>query len=216
MRSKEGSSDYRYFPEPDIPPVIISNEDIDSYKKIVPEIPSIKKSRFVGTYGMLEDDARILTSDPMIASYFEEVVGICGDAKMAVSFINTVLMRFLKDELIHISEQKVSAQMMGELLKMVISGKISNNVAKGDVFEEMYRTGKSPSLIVKEKGLEQVSDLSAIEKVCGKIISENSSIVADINAGKTKAIASLIGLVMKETKGKADPKLVDEMIRKML
>lgn len=216
MRSKEGSSDYRYFPEPDIPPVLVSDEDIAEYKKQVPELPSSKKARFIDQYAMLEDDARILTSDASIADYFEEVAKICGDAKLAVSFVNTVLMKFLREELISVGEQKVTAEMMGELLKLVVSGKVSNNAAKGEIFEEMYQTGKSPSVVLKEKGLEQVSDVSVIEDVCKKIVDDNPSIIADIKGGKTKAIASLIGLVMKETKGKAMPKLVDELIRKML
>jgi len=216
MRSKEGSSDYRYFPEPDIPPIIITDKQIAEYKKQIPELPVAKKERFVRDYGVGDDDARILTEDVALADYFEKVVKICGDAKLACSFVNTVLMKFLREELIGVGEQKVTADMMGRLLKLVVSGKISNNVAKGEIFEEMYKTGKDPEEIVKKKGLEQVSDVGAIEAACKKVIDGNSSIVADIKGGKTKAIAALIGLVMKETKGKANPVVVDEMIRKML
>lgn len=216
MRSKEGSSDYRYFPEPDIPPIIITDKQITEYKKQIPELPGAKKERFVRDYGVGEDDARILTEDVALADYFEKVVGICGDAKLACSFVNTVLMKFLREELIGVNEQKVTADKMGKLLKLVVSGKISNNAAKGEVFEEMYKTGKDPEEIVKKKGLEQVSDTGAIKAACKKVIEGNSSIIADIKGGKTKAIAALIGLVMKETKGKANPVVVDEMIRKML
>lgn len=216
MRSKEGSSDYRYFPEPDIPPIIITDKQIEEFKKDLPELPAKKKARFMKDYGLNEDDARVLTLDSLTADYFEKVVKICGDSKLAASFVLTILMKYLNEELITVSDQKVTAEMMGKLLKMVADGKISNNVAKGEVFEEMYKTGKDPSEIVKKKGLEQVSDTGEIEKACKKVVEANSEIVADIKGGKDKAIGSLIGLVMKEMKGKANPKIVDGMIRKML
>jgi aspartyl-tRNA(Asn)/glutamyl-tRNA(Gln) amidotransferase subunit B len=216
MRSKEGSSDYRYFPEPDIPPIIITDKQIAEYKKQIPELPNAKKERFVKEYVVGEDDARILTQDVDLANYFERVVDFCGDAKLACSFVNTVLMKFLKEELISVREQKVTAEMMGKLLKMIVDKKISNNAAKGEVFEEMYKTGEDPEKIVKKKGLQQVSDSGEIKSVCKKVVDANPSIVADVKGGKTKAIAALIGLVMKETKGKANPSMVDETIRKML
>ncbi len=216
MRSKEGSSDYRYFPEPDIPPIIITEEEIERYKAGLPELPSVKKARFMASYGLNDDDSRVLTLDSELADYYEKVVEICGDSRLSASFVLTVLMKYLKEELIGVDEQKVTAEMMGELLKMVISGAISNNVAKGEIFEEMYLSGRAAAEIVKEKGLEQVSDVSAIEEVCRRVVDANPGIVADIKGGKDRAIGSLIGLVMKEMKGKANPKLVDEMVRKML
>lgn len=216
MRSKEGSSDYRYFPEPDIPPIIITEEEIERYKAGLPELPSVKKARFMASYGLNDDDSRVLTLDSELADYYEKVVEICGDAKLSASFVLTVLMKYLKEELIGVGEQKVTAEMMGHLLKMVVDSAISNNVAKGEVFDEMYASGRSAAEIVKEKGLEQVSDTDAIEAACKKVIDENPGIVADIKGGKDRAIGSLIGLVMKEMKGKANPKMVDEMVRKML
>ena len=216
MRSKEGSSDYRYFPEPDIPPIIITDKEIADYKASLPELPSVKRARFETTYSLNDEDARVLTLDQDLSDYYEEVVEICGDAKLSASFVLTILMKHLKEELIGVREQKVTSEMMGALLKMVVSGKISNNVAKGEIFEEMYVAGKSPEELVKEKGLEQVSDAGAIEEVCKRVVDANPSIVADIKGGKDRAIGSLIGLVMKEMKGKANPKIVDKMVRKML
>jgi len=216
MRSKEGSSDYRYFPEPDIPPILVTDEQINEYKKLVPELPIVKVKRFFSQYELKEDDVRILTIDRELADYYEKVVEICGDARLVASFVLTILMKHLREELIGVGEQKVTAEMMGALLKMVVSGAISNNVAKGEIFEEMYVSGRDASEIVKEKGLEQVSDAGAIEVVCKKVVEGNPAIVADIKAGKDKAIGSLIGLVMKEMKGKANPKIVDEMVRKMV
>lgn len=216
MRSKEDSSDYRYFPEPDIPPVILTKAEIAKLKAEIPELPVVREARFVKEYGLAADDARVLTVDRELADYYEEVTLVCGDARLAASFVLSILMKHLREELITVGEQKVTSSMMGDLLKMIVSGEISNNAAKGEVFEEMYVSGQAASKIVKEKGLAQVSDEGAIEKACHKVIDENLSIVTDIKAGKGKAIGALIGLVMKEMKGKANPKVVDEMMRKML
>jgi aspartyl-tRNA(Asn)/glutamyl-tRNA(Gln) amidotransferase subunit B len=216
MREKEDSSDYRYFPEPDIPPVIISKKEIERLKAELPELPTDKAKRFGKEYGLNNDDVRILTADKALADYYEEVVKVCGDAKLAVSFVLTILMKHLKEELISVSDQKVTAQMMGNLLKMVIDSVVSNNAAKGEVFEEMYKSGKDPAKIVKAKGLEQISDTVEIEKVCKKVVDANPDTVEDFKKGKDRAIGSLIGQVMKEMKGKANPKVVDELVRKML
>jgi len=179
-------------------------------------MPATKRERFSSQYKLSEDDIAVLVSDLSLADYFEKVVSICGDAKLSSSFVLTILMKYLKEELISVDEQKVTAEMMGALLKMVSDGKISNNVAKGEIFEEMYKTGKDPALIVKKKGLEQISDTGAIEEACKKIVDTNPGIVADIKAGKDRAVGALIGLVMKEMKGKANPKLVDGIVRKMI
>ncbi|MBD3330940.1 Asp-tRNA(Asn)/Glu-tRNA(Gln) amidotransferase subunit GatB, partial [Candidatus Peregrinibacteria bacterium] len=144
MREKEESDDYRYFPEPDIPPIVITDKEISKYESELPELPHVKKERYIKEYDLKEDDARILTSDPGLANYFEEVISICNEPQIAVSFINTVLMKHLKEELITIDEQKVNSKMMGELIILVKDGTISNNVAKTEVFEEMYESGKSP------------------------------------------------------------------------
>lgn len=216
MREKEGSSDYRYFPEPDIPPVVFTGAQIKELRKCVPELPEVRRVRFVTEYKIIEDDARILTSDRGLADYYEEVCEICGDPKLACSFITTVLFKHLKEEMIFVGEQKVTSKMMGDLLRMIVSGQISNNAAKGEVFEGMYESGRGAGDIVKEKGLVQVSDEGAIKTACEKVVTSNPGIVADIKGGKDKAIGALIGLVMKEMKGKANPKVVDKIIRKVL
>ncbi len=216
MRKKEESDDYRYFPEPDLPPLYSDKKVVEDLRAEIPEMPGVKRKRYIEEFKLIEDDARILSGDIKIAKYFEKVVEDTGDPKKAVSFINTVLMRHLKEELIGINKQKVTAEMMAELIKLVNDGDISNNLAKGEVFEEMYKTGKSPKEIVKEKGLKQVSDTGAIEKVCKKVIDANPGPVEDYKNGKEKAIGFLIGMVMKEMKGQANPKMVDEVMRKML
>ncbi len=216
MREKEESDDYRYFPEPDIPPLKIDKKMVAKFKAELPELPNVKRKRYVDELGLLDDDARILSDDLRLAQYFEEVVNKCNDAKKAVSFINTILMKHLKEELISVDQQKVTAVMMAELINLVNKGEISNNVAKIEVFDEMYETGKSPSQIVQDKGLKQVSDSGAIEAACRKVIAANPGPVADIKAGKDKAIGFMVGMVMKEMQGQANPQMVNEIIRKLI
>ncbi|MBT3865168.1 Asp-tRNA(Asn)/Glu-tRNA(Gln) amidotransferase subunit GatB [Candidatus Peregrinibacteria bacterium] len=216
MRSKEGSSDYRYFPEPDIPPVVLTKKEIEKLRSEIPELPAVRRERFVSEYKLSDGDARLLTVDRALADYYEKVVRICGDARLANSFVTTILMKHLKEELIDVGEQKVTAEMMGELLKLVVSGEISNNVAKGEVFEEMYESGKSAGEIVKKKGLKQISDTSELEAVCKKAIEANPQAVEDFKNGKDRAIGSIVGMVMKETKGQANPAKASEIVRKML
>ncbi len=216
MRDKEESDDYRYFPEPDIPPLVIDEKMVEKFKKEIPELPNVKKKRYIEDIGLNEDDARILSEDLKLAMYFEEVVNLCGDSKKAVSFINTVLMRRLNEELIQVDQQKITPSMMAELIKLVNDGTVSNNAAKGEVFEEMYSSGKSPSVIVEEKGLKQVSDTSAIEEACKKVIEANPGPVEDVKAGKEKAIGFLVGMVMKEMKGQGNPQIVNEIMKKLL
>ncbi|MDD3861932.1 MAG: Asp-tRNA(Asn)/Glu-tRNA(Gln) amidotransferase subunit GatB [Candidatus Gracilibacteria bacterium] len=216
MRDKEDSDDYRYFPEPDLPPLYFDRGLIDKYKKELPELPQVKKQRYIEEMNLAEDDARILAQDLKMAQYFEKVVAGCGDIKKAVSFINTVLMKHLREELISVEEQKVTPEMMIELIKLVNDGVISNSLAKSEVFEEMYSAGKFPKNIVEEKGFKQVSDASAIELACKKIVEENPQSIIDIKAGKDKAIGFLVGQVMKEMKGQGNPQVVNEVLKKVL
>ncbi len=216
MREKEESDDYRYFPEPDIPPLHIDAAMVEKFRAELPEMPDVKKKRYLSEFGLIEDDARILSEDPKLAAYFEEVVEKSGDAKKAVSFINTILMKYLKEELIGVDEQKVTAEMMAELIKLVNDGEISYNAAKGEVFEEMYASGRSPKEIVEMKGLKQVTDTSAIEEICKRVIAANPGPVEDLKNGKEKAIGFLVGMVMKESKGQAAPQMVNEILRKLI
>ncbi|PIR54805.1 Asp-tRNA(Asn)/Glu-tRNA(Gln) amidotransferase GatCAB subunit B [Candidatus Peregrinibacteria bacterium CG10_big_fil_rev_8_21_14_0_10_36_19] len=216
MREKEESDDYRYFPEPDIPTLHIGREMVDQYRSEVPEMPVVKRHRYVNELGLSEDDARIISEDPKLAVYFEEVVEKTDDAKRAVSFINTILMAKLNEDILGINNQKVTADLMAELVNLVKSGEISNNTAKGEVFDEMYATGKSPKVIVEEKGLKQVSDAGAIEAVCKSVVDGNPGPVADVKGGNEKAIGFLVGQVMKEMKGQGNPSLINETLRKLI
>ena len=216
MRDKEESDDYRYFPEPDIPPLYMSSEMLEKFRNEIPELPSVKQKKYVDEFGLSPQDAKILAEDSKVAEYFEKVVELSKDAKKAVSFITTVLMKHLNEDYATIDNQKVNAEMLAELIELINSGEISNNTAKGEVFEEMYASGKSPKLIVDEKGLKQVSDTSAIESICKQVIEANPGPVADIKAGQEKAIGFLVGMVMKESKGQANPQMVNDIIKKLL
>ncbi len=214
QRSKEEAHDYRYFPEPDLPPMTITAEEIENIKSSIGELPLVKKTRFIKDMDLKEDDARLLSETPELAKYFEEVAAKSKDPKSANSFITTVLIGKLEGK--PISESPITTDNLANLIKLINKNEISNNMAKTEVFDEMFATGKPPSEIVEEKGLKQVSDTGEIEKICKKIIEENPSVIADIKAGTNKAEGFLVGQVMKASKGKANPKIAAEIIKKLL
>lgn len=216
LRDKEGSDDYRYFPEPDLPPLIVKKEELEAIRSTVPEMPAQKRKRYEKEMSLLPDDARILTSDLYTARYFETIVSMVDDPKKAVSFMNTILLKRLKEEQISLEESPVDAENLGKLIQLVEKGEISNNQAKGEVFDAMYEEGKTAEEVVKEKGLKVVSDLGAIEVACKKVVDENPGPVEDLKNGKDKAFGFLVGMVMKETKGQANPKLVNEILKKLI
>lgn len=216
LRDKEGSDDYRYFPEPDLPPLITSKEKLKELQKLVPELPAQKRARYEREYKLLPDDIRILTSDLYVAQYFEKIISMIKESKKAVSFINTILMKRLNEEQISLSECKVTAEMIGELIQLVESGDISMNQAKTEVFDAMYETGDSPAKIVEEKGLKVVSDKGEIEVICKKVIEANPKVVEDFKSGKEKVFGFLVGQVMKEMKGQASPQVVNDTLKKLI
>ncbi len=216
LREKESAADYRYFPEPDLPPVEVSKDLLAELTKLVPESPMQKYERFIGEYGLGEAEARFLSEDPSLAIYFERVVKESGNVKSAAAFVGTVLVKRLKDENLWINESPISAEQLAELIKLIDEGSISNNVAKTTVFDEMMKGGKSPKQIVEEQGLTQKSDAGEIEKWCQAAIAAAPQAAADVKAGTMKAIGTLVGLVMKESKGQANPKMVNEVLMKLL
>lgn len=216
QRSKEEAHDYRYFPEPDLPPVIMDKKHIDLLKKNVVELPLARRTRFVKEFGISEEDAYLLTEDRIMADYFEDTVRACKDAKKAVSFINTVLLKHLNKDGVGLGECKVKAAQMGKLISLINEGVISNNTAKQDVFEAMYAGGESPEKIIEAKGLKVVSDTGSIEDACRKVLLENPGPVGDFKGGKTNAFGFLVGKVMQSMKGKANPIVVNETLKKLL
>ncbi len=216
MRSKEEESDYRYFPEPDLPPLVISKERIEKIKESLPELPDKKKERFVKEYGIPEYDAGVLTADRDLADYYEEVVSITKKPKEASNWIMTQLLRYMNESGIDsVKDVKVKPEYFKDLFDLIDSGKITTNIAK-DVFRQVFETGKSPSQIVKEKGLEVVTDENLIRQVIEKAMKENPKAVEQYRSGKKGVMGYFIGQVMRATKGKADPKVVQKIVVDML
>lgn len=213
MRSKEDAHDYRYFPEPDLLPVFIQEEDIVKVKGSLPELPAQKKARFAETYGLSEKEIDILTGRKMLADYFEAVIAEGVQAKEVSNWILVEMLRLLKDG--EEDEIPIKAVHLGDLIKMIDAGKISRTAGK-EVFEALAITHKSPAEIVEEKGLTQISGTNELESAVKDILDHNQQAVDDFKNGKSQAVGFLMGQVMKATKGKANPKTAKEILEKML
>lgn len=218
MRSKEQAHDYRYVVEPDLPPIIIYDEQIETLKASLPEMPDVKKERFLKEYGLSEKEVEILISDKSLAMFFEDVVKFGAKPKIAANWILGDVLRILKDRKIESGDMILSAENFTKILKVVEEGKISNNIGR-DVLEEIFDENKDPMKVIEEKGLMQISSSDELEKIVDEIIAANPKSVEDFKAGKTQSASFLMGQVMKATKGKANPKiakqLVDEKLSKM-
>jgi len=215
MRGKEEAHDYRYFPDPDLVPIRIDDSWIEAIRKALPELPEAKRKRFVDAYGIPEYDAEILTSTKALAHYYEESVRLFPEPKVVSNWIMGDLLRELKRDEKEIDQCRVSPGHLAEMLGMIREGTISGKIAK-DVFEEMYRTGERPEKIVKDKGWVQILDKGAIEKAIEKAMEANPQQVEDYRKGRDKLFGFFVGEVMKETRGKANPKLVNELLKERL
>lgn len=215
MRGKEEAHDYRYFPDPDLVPIVVDPEWIEDIRNTLPELPDIKRERFVTQYGIPEYDAGVLTSSKSLANYFEAAVQEFPQPKVVSNWIMAELMRELKKDERDIEECPVTPTHLANMLKMIEDGTISGKIAK-TVFEEMYRTGKDAEAIVKEKGLIQVTDEGVIQRYIEDVINGNPEQVEAYKQGKEKLFGFFIGEVMKKTKGKANPKLVNKILKKRL
>src|SRR3989339_1618751 len=216
MRGKEGDADYRYFPEPDLPPIIVDDKYIDELKFQVPELPDQKREKYV-RMGVSEHEGELIALDIDMAKYFEAVVASTKEEpKKVASFITSIFLKHLNDENLSINKSKVKAEHLAKLFDLVKEGVISGNMAKGDIFEEMYYTGKNPDEIVNEKGLKQVSDMGAIDAVCRKVVEANPNVVAEYKSGKDKLFGFFVGQAMKELKGQGNPVVINEILKKLL
>jgi aspartyl-tRNA(Asn)/glutamyl-tRNA(Gln) amidotransferase subunit B len=214
MRSKEDAHDYRYFPDPDLTPVIIAQDYIEEMKKQLPELPDARKERFIKEYGLSEYDSEVLTSVKQLADYYEETLSFNINPKKAANWITSELLGQIADpEKIYSSTVKPSD--IAELLGLIDNNTISGKIAK-TVFREMVETGGSAKKIIDEKGLVQVSDTSEIEGIIDKVIKTNPQSVNDYKNGKQKAMGFLIGQIMKESRGNANPQIVNELLLKKL
>ncbi len=216
MREKESAADYRYFPEPDIPPLHVDASQVETWKKAVPELPHEKLNRFMTDFDLSKADAEFYIENQNLANLFEEVATKSKQAKVANSFIATVLASKLREKGLSWEQSPLEVDHLVELIQLVESGLISNNVAKSTLMEAMLDTSKMPKMLVDELGLGQVSDEGAIEAICQKVLEANPKAVEDIKSGQLKAMGSLVGGVMKESQGKANPGMVNEILSRLL
>ncbi|MET3730134.1 MAG: Asp-tRNA(Asn)/Glu-tRNA(Gln) amidotransferase subunit GatB [Bacillota bacterium] len=211
MRVKEGSDDYRYFPEPDLVSIFIDEEWMDRVKSDIPELPDARQKRYVGDFGLPEYDAKVLTMTKEMADFFEATITAGADAKQASNWIMGEVSAYLNNENKELDQTALTAEGLAGMIKLIADGTISNKIAK-TVFKELIENGGDAEKIVKEKGLVQISDEGAIREIVVKILDANEQSVADYKDGKEKAVGFLVGQVMKETKGKANPPLVNKLI----
>ena len=214
-RNKEEAHDYRYFPEPDLMPIRLSEEYIQDIKNSLPELPESRKNRYVNEIGLPEYDADIITSSKYLSDFFEAATDICKNAKAVSNWIMTDIIRIAKEKGIEYNELPFSAENLSRLIMLIDKGIISSAIAK-KVFNEMAESGENPEIIVKEKGLIQISDEGAIKEVVDKIIAANPQSVADYKAGKDRALGFLVGQCMKEMKGKGNPQILNKLILEYL
>ncbi|TAN42656.1 MAG: Asp-tRNA(Asn)/Glu-tRNA(Gln) amidotransferase subunit GatB [Nitrospirae bacterium] len=215
MRSKEEAHDYRYFPEPDLVPMVPSAGWLEEIRQSLIELPDAKRERFVSEYGLPEYDAEMLTTEKAVASWFEEAVSAGGQAKAVSNWMMGELTRMLNDENRSIENCPVKPEQLAGMLKLIDNGTISGKIAK-TVFEEMYKTGKEAAAVVKEKGLVQISDEAAIEKAVDEVLAKSPNEIERFKAGDEKLMGFFVGQVMKATKGKANPQMLNELLKKKL
>jgi aspartyl-tRNA(Asn)/glutamyl-tRNA(Gln) amidotransferase subunit B len=215
MRGKEEAHDYRYFPEPDLLPLTVDDDWVEEIRRDQPELPMEKMERFAGEYGLPKYDVEILVSDKELARYFENTVKLFSEPKTVSNWIMTELLRELKDGNLSAGQSPLSPGRLAELLSLVKDGTISIKIAK-EIFAELYKSGTSPKKLVEEKGLLQISDESAIISTIDAVIARFPKELEEFRAGKEKLLGFFVGQIMKETKGKANPNLLNELLLKRL
>jgi aspartyl-tRNA(Asn)/glutamyl-tRNA(Gln) amidotransferase subunit B len=215
MRSKEFANDYRYFPEPDLLPVVLENSFIQSIQKEMPELPEEKMKRFISEHNLSEYDAEVLSVDLNLSKYFEEVVNITNDPKLTANWVMGELSAFLNKDNLSINETKVEASLMGQLLNKIKDSTISGKIAK-EVFEEMWATKRGPEEIIEGKGLRQMTDSNEIENIIDQVLEENPKQLKQYKEGKEKLLGFFVGQIMKASSGKANPGQVNKLLKEKL
>jgi aspartyl-tRNA(Asn)/glutamyl-tRNA(Gln) amidotransferase subunit B len=215
MRSKEDAHDYRYFPEPDLPPLRVTREFIARVKDEMPELPDLMRDRFMKDYEISYSDASQLVSEKDLAEFYEATAKASGNPRVSANFILSELLRELNNAEKSAGESPVAAENLAQLIKTLDAGKINNNQAK-EVLVEMFNSGKTAAEIISEKGFEQISDSSAIEKIVDEIIASNQNQVTAYRGGNEKLFGFFVGQIMKASHGKANPKIVNEILKEKL
>ena len=215
MRSKEEAHDYRYFPDPDLPVVKISSGFVEQIRDQLPELPDVKKRRFMELFGLSTYDAEVLVADKEVAEYFEEVVATNADPKLVCNWISGELMRLMNENKVDIRNVGIPANSLASLINFLHEGSISGKIAK-TVFEEMVQSGEDPATIIEARGLKQVSDEGALRRLLETLLANNPKQVEQYRTGKTQIKGFFVGQVMKETKGQANPQIVNQLLEKLL
>lgn len=215
MRSKEYAHDYRYFPEPDLMPVVIVGSQLVEWRKQIPELPQARRERFVAEYGIPEYDAGVLVADKALADFYEETARLSGNAKAASNWVMTDVLRCLSEKEMELAQAPITPRALADLIRLV-DVKTLNIPRAREVFAILFEQGGDPAAIVKERGMAQVSDTGAIDAFVEQAIAANAKSVEDFRAGKTAALQFLVGQVMRLSKGKANPQVVQEALRKRL
>ena len=210
MRNKEDSQDYRYFPEPDLVAIKLSDEYIENIRKELPEMPESRKERYMNKYGLSEKDSNSITASKYLSDFFEKAGEIANDYKSVCNWLNSDIARILNEKEMEPEEIPFTAEELAEMVTLINKGTISSSIGK-KVLDELFENPKSPCKIIEEKGWVQISDEGAIKEVVLKVLAENAQSVADYKAGKDRALGFLVGQAMKQTKGKANPKMLNEM-----
>jgi aspartyl-tRNA(Asn)/glutamyl-tRNA(Gln) amidotransferase subunit B len=214
MRSKEESHDYRYFPDPDLPPLVLNEEDIEKLRLKLPELPDQKKSRFIEEFRISAYDAEILVTEKYVADFFEQIVK-GRDPKIVISWLTVELFSYLKKKNISLEESKIDPKKISSLIDLIISNKISNRQAK-EIFDEYLETDVNADTFIEKKGLVQISNESEIEDLVEKVLKENPKMLEQFKSGKEKLFGFFVGQVMKLSNGKANPKMVNETLKRKL
>jgi len=213
MRTKEEAHDYRYFPDPDLVPVELDESFIQKVRDTIPELPAEKRKRFIAQYGLTPHDAETLCSSAKLADYFEETARGYTQPKKIANWIMSEFLKVINEKNIEVDQSPVTPSLMRELFTFIDEGQISGKIAKG-VFQTMCATGKTARSVIEEQGLRQVTDQGSIGAVVDEVLSENRAVVMDVKNGKEKAFGFLVGQVMKKTGGRANPRLVNDRLRK--
>ncbi|KHD88576.1 MAG: glutamyl-tRNA amidotransferase [Bdellovibrio sp. ArHS] len=215
MRTKEDAQDYRYFPDPDLLPLIVSDAMVEQYRKELPELPIARAKRFQEEHALPEYDAGVLTMEKDLADFYEEAAKQSNNFKASSNWVMTEVLRELKDANKSIKDSPIKPKQLGQMIAMIDKGTISGKIAK-TVFQEMWQSGKDPEVIIKEKGLVQISDPAAIEKIVEEVLAANAKNVEEYKSGKKNVFGFFVGAVMKASKGQANPELVNKILQEKL
>jgi aspartyl-tRNA(Asn)/glutamyl-tRNA(Gln) amidotransferase subunit B len=215
MRSKEEAHDYRYFPEPDLPPLMVTESWLENLRHQLPELPEARRQRFQDSYGLTMEESMLLTQSREMADYYEQATRASESPKLAANWMLSELLRELKNANIDIAKCPIKPADLGALIKLINNNTISGKIAK-EVFEKMFQSGTAPQEIIRELGLEQISDAGQIKDVVSRVLTENPKQVENYCQGKQSLLGFFVGQIMKATSGKANPQMVNEILKQML